>query len=101
MVYGLIITIIKTKTKNNITKSMSLLFYRAVYHSKNNVIPHSVIAAILDIILNFKTQKKTIICQSNSPYTTTVENYQKMGINCDQVEFCFKMAAILDTILNI
>ena len=31
---------------------MSLLFYHAVYHCKNHVIPHSVIAAILDIILN-------------------------------------------------
>ena len=37
---------------------MSLLFYRAVYHSKNNVIPHSVIAATLDIILNFSKRRK-------------------------------------------
>ena len=50
MVYGLMNTITKTKTKKNITKSMSLLFYHAVYHSKNHVIPHSVIVAILDII---------------------------------------------------
>ena len=78
MVYGLMNTIIKTKTKN------------------------TVIAAILYIILNIsKRRKKTIICQSNSPDTTTLENYQKIVINCDQVEFCFKMAAILDTILNI
>ena len=69
---------------------MSLLFYRAVYHSKNNVIPHSVIAAILDIILNFKTQKKTIICQSNSPYTTTVENYQKWLLTVIRLNFALK-----------
>ena len=37
---------------------MSMLFYRAVYHSKNNVIPHSVIAATLDIILNFSKRRK-------------------------------------------
>ena len=58
MVYGLMNTITKTKTKNNITKSKSLLFYRAVYHSKNNVIPNSVIAAILDIILNISKRRK-------------------------------------------
>ena len=50
--------ITKTKTKNNITKSMSLLFYRAVYHSKNHMIPHSVIADILDIILNISKRRK-------------------------------------------
>ena len=50
----------------------------------------------------FRTRKTTTtICQSNSPNTTTVENYRKLDINFGQVEFCFKMAAILDTILNI
>ena len=78
------------KTKSNVTKSSCLLFFRAVYHSKK-----SVIAAIK----YFKT-KKTTIYQSNSPNTITVENYRKIIINCDQVEFRFKMAAILDTILN-
>ena len=52
------ITNLKTKTKNNITKNMSLLFYRAVYHSKNHVILHSVIAAILDIILSISKVRK-------------------------------------------
>ena len=41
------------KDKNiTITKNKSMLFFRAVYHSKNHVIPHPVIAAILDAILN-------------------------------------------------
>ena len=79
---------------------MCLLFFRAVYHSKKSVIPHSVVAAILDFILNISKRKKTTIYQSNSPNTITVENYRKIIINCDQVEFRFKMAAILDTILN-
>ena len=30
----------------------SLFFFRAVYHSKHHVIPHPVIAGILDVILN-------------------------------------------------
>ena len=51
-------TITKTKTKNNITNSLSLLFFGAVYHSKNHVIPHSVIAAILDVILNISKRRK-------------------------------------------
>ena len=43
----------QNKDKNiTITKIKSLLFFRVVYHSKNNVIPHPVIAAILDVILN-------------------------------------------------
>ena len=37
----------------SITKNKSLLFFfRAVYHSKNHVIPHPAIAANLDVILN-------------------------------------------------
>ena len=37
---------------------MSLLLYRAVYRSKNHVIPQSAIAAILDIILNISKRRK-------------------------------------------
>ena len=44
--------------KNNITKNMCLLFFRAVYHSKKSVIPHSVIAAILEVILNISKRRK-------------------------------------------
>ena len=46
------------KTKCNVTKSMCLLFFHAVYHSKKSVIPHSAIAAILDFILNISKRKK-------------------------------------------
>ena len=41
----------KTKTIPN-TKNKSPLFFRTVYHSKNHVIPHHFITAILDVILN-------------------------------------------------
>ena len=60
VVYGLMNTItnLKTKTKNNITKNMSLSFYRAVYHSENHVIPNSVIAAIFEIILIISKRRK-------------------------------------------
>ena len=46
MVHVLMETIPKTKTK-----TLPLRTIR-VYHSKNDVIPHPVIAAILNIILN-------------------------------------------------
>ena len=36
----------------NITKNKIRYFFRPVYHSKNYVIPHYLIAAILDVILN-------------------------------------------------
>ena len=43
----------QNKDKNiTITKNKSPLFYCAVYHSKNHVISHPVITAILDVILN-------------------------------------------------
>ena len=43
----------QNKYKNiTLKKNMSLLFFRAVYHRKEHVIPHPVIAAILDVILN-------------------------------------------------
>ena len=93
-------TITKTKTKNNIAKSMSLLFFCVLYQSKNHVIPHTVIVVILDVILNISNTENN----NNSKYNhcwKLSENYRKKVINCDQVEFCFKMAAILDTILNI
>ena len=35
-----------------ITKIRVFYFFRAVYHSKNHMIPHPFIAAILDVILN-------------------------------------------------
>ena len=35
-----------------ITKYKSLLFFCAVYYSKNHVIPHRVIGDILDVIIN-------------------------------------------------
>ena len=42
----------QNKDKNiTIRKNNSLLFFCAVYHSKYHVIPHPVIAAILNIIL--------------------------------------------------
>ena len=46
MVHGLMDTIPRTKTK-----TLPLRKIR-VYHSKNHVIPHPVIAAILNVILN-------------------------------------------------
>ena len=43
----------QNKYKNiTITKIKNLLFFQVVYYSKNHVIPHPVIAAILDVILN-------------------------------------------------
>ena len=61
-------------------RKLSLLFFR----SKNHVITHSVIAAILDVILNIlQLWKPTTTCQSNSPNTTAAENYQKIIIDCN------------------
>ena len=37
-------------------------YIRAVYHSKKSVIPHSVIAAILDVILNISKRRKQQQC---------------------------------------
>ena len=66
----------QNKDKNiTITKNKSMLLFRAVYYSKKHVIPHPVIAAILNVILNilqcwkqqwnacqiFQKQPKTII----------------------------------------
>ena len=51
-------TITKTKTKKTLRKARVCYFLCAVYHSKNYVIPHSVIAAILDVILNISKRRK-------------------------------------------
>ena len=53
--YGLMNTITKTDTKNKNKKKnekYESVFFHAVYHSKKYVIPHSVIVAISDVILN-------------------------------------------------
>ena len=43
----------QNKDKNiTITKIKSLLLFQAMSYSKNHVIPHPVIAAILNVILN-------------------------------------------------
>ena len=43
----------QNKYKNiTLTKNKSLLFFHAVYHRKEHVIPQPVIAAILSVILN-------------------------------------------------
>ena len=47
----------QNKDKNSITKSMSLFFFRAMYYSQNHVIPKSVIAAILDVILSISKRR--------------------------------------------
>ena len=65
-----------------IMKNKRLLFFCAVYHSKNHMIPHLVIAAILDVILNIILRwKTTITCQSN--FQNTTEKYQKIVTNCE------------------
>ena len=56
MVHGLMDSIPRTKTKKTLPLPLRKIkvcyFFHAVYHSKNHVIPHPVIAAILDAILN-------------------------------------------------
>ena len=43
----------QNKDKNiTIMKIKRLIFFHAVYYSKNHVIPHPVVAAILSVILN-------------------------------------------------
>ena len=85
---------------------MSLLFFHAVFHSKNHVIPHPVITDILDDILNECLNiSKRRTQQQYASQTLWIQPLLKTigakAINCDQVEFCFKMAGIWDTILNI
>ena len=51
MVHGLMDTILRTKTKTLPLRKLRVsYFFRAVYHSKNHVFPHPVIAAIFDKI---------------------------------------------------
>ena len=80
------------KGKNiTITKIKSLLFFHAMYYSRNHVIPHLVIAAILNVILNLSQRwKTTLTCQSNSPNTTANIRYSYLLRIWFQVEFCFK-----------
>ena len=52
MVHGLMDTIPRTKTKTLPLRKLRELFFRAVYYSKNHAIPHRVIGAILDVIVN-------------------------------------------------
>ena len=48
----------------SITKNKCLLFFSAVYHSKNHAIPHPLIAATLYFILNILQRRKTTMtCQ--------------------------------------
>ena len=59
-------------------------FFHAVYHSKNNMIPTPCYCCHLGRYLEyFTTLKTTTTCHLNSPNTTTIENYQKIVINCD------------------
>ena len=53
MVHELMDTIPRTKTKTlPLLNLESVIFFHAVYYSKNHVIPQLVIAAILNVILN-------------------------------------------------
>ena len=53
MLHVLMDTILRTKTKTlPLRKIRDCYFFRAVYHSKNHVISHPVIATVLDAILN-------------------------------------------------
>ena len=85
VLHGLMDTITRTKTKTlPFWKIKRPWFFRTVYHNKKRVIPHPVIAAILDVILNIlQSWKTTTTSQSNSPNATTNKNYQKIVIYCD------------------
>ena len=53
MVHGLMDTILRIKTKSlPLQKIREGYFFLAVYDIKNHLIPHRVIGAILDVILN-------------------------------------------------
>ena len=82
MVHGLMDTVLRTKTKTLPLLNIRVCyFFCAVYHSKNHVISHPVIAAFLEVILNILQRWKTMMtCQSNFPNTT--ENCQKIVTNC-------------------
>ena len=56
----------------------SVIFFCAVYHSKSYVIPHSVIAAILDVILNIlKRIKQQQYASQIIQIEPLFKNYQK------------------------
>ena len=79
MVHGLI----DTKDKNiTITKIKSLLFFPEMYYSKNHVILHPVIAAILNVILNYFTTLKN---NNNMPVKFSKYNRKISDIvtNCE------------------
>ena len=53
MMHGLMDTIPQTKTKTlPLRKLRVYYFFHAMYYSKKHVIPHPVIAAILNVILD-------------------------------------------------
>ena len=88
VVHGLMNTIIKTKTEKALRKARVCCFCRAVYYNKNHVIPHSVIAAILDVILSILKRRK------QQQYASQILQIQpllkiigKIVINCYQVNF--------------
>ena len=67
-----------------IAKNNSLLFFFcAVYHSKNHMIPHPVIASILNVILKFYTAENNNMPVQIQPALCCYENYQKIVIHCD------------------
>ena len=70
---------------------MSLFFYRAVYHSKNHVIPHSVIADILDIVLNISKRKKQQQYASNIlPIQPLLKTIRKKLLTVIRLNFALK-----------
>ena len=78
----------QNKDKNNtITKVKSLLFFHAVYYSKNHVIPHPVIAAIFKRHLKCITTLKN---NNNMPVKFSKYNQKLYDIvtNC---EFDFRL----------
>ena len=80
----------QNKDKNiTITKIKGLLFFYAVYYSKNHVIPHPVIATILNVILNHKALKNN----NNMPFKFSKYNQKLSNIvtNCE-FDFSLKFA---------
>ena len=92
IVHGLMDMIPRTKTKTlPLRKLKACYFFHAVYYSKNHVIPHPVIAAILNVILNILQRWKTTItsCQILQIQMKTIRYSYLLRI-WFQVEFCFK-----------
>ena len=83
----------QSKDKNiTITKIKILLFFHAVSYSKNHVIPHPVIAAILNVILNILQAEK----QQNMLVKFSKYNRKLLDIitNC---EFDFRLNFALNS----